>query len=130
MAKNEFFQNKNVFNVLFEAASEGIIVVDASQTIIAVNSAAEYMFGYQSGELTGEPLNLLIPMNYRPNHGQHFSRFLESSEKRQMGHGRDLHGLKKDGSQFPVEAGLNPFKIDGEDYVMSLVIDISIRKET
>ncbi|MDT0646973.1 PAS domain-containing sensor histidine kinase [Zunongwangia sp. F260] len=130
MAKNEFFQNKNVFNVLFEAASEGIIVVDASQTIIAANSAAEYMFGYQSGELTGEPLNLLIPMNYRPNHGQHFSRFLESSEKRQMGHGRDLHGLKKDGSQFPVEAGLNPFKIDGEDYVMSLIIDISVRKET
>lgn len=47
-----------------------------------------------------------------------------------MGHGRDLYGVKKDGSLFPVEAGLNPFKMEGKDYVMSLVIDISVRKET
>jgi len=128
--KSQFFQNKNVFNILFEAASEGIIVVDSSQTITAANTAAGVMFGYEAQELIGKSLNILIPTNYHSKHSHHFSNFLEHSEKRQMGHGRDLYGQKKDGSTFPVEAGLNPFKIDGKDFVMSLIIDITVRKET
>ena len=130
MLQKLLFQNKNEFNILFEAASEGIIVVDASQTIIAANTSVEKMFGYKSGEMTSQPLNILIPPNYHPNHGAHFNSFLVHSEKRQMGHGRDLFGIKKDGTQFPVEAGLNPFEIEGKKYVMSLIIDITVRKET
>src|SRR5690606_26084205 len=125
-----FKKNNNLFNVLFEAASEGIIVVDESQTIIACNLAATNMFGYDEGELLNKSLNLLIPAPYRHNHPRHVEGFLKQSEKRQMGHGRDLYGVKKNGEKFPVEAGLNPFEIDGEKFVMSLVIDISIRKET
>lgn len=124
-----FEKDDNVFNVLFEAASEGIIVVDASQTIVSSNLAADTMFGYEKGELKGKSLNLLIPPKYRASHPAHFKGFLDDSEKRQMGHGRDLYGVKKNGEEFPVEAGLNPFKIGGERYVMSLIIDISIRKE-
>ena len=130
MIKRFSFQNKDEFNILFEAASEGIIVVNASQIIIAANSSVEKMFGYKSGEMINQPLTILIPSTYHPNHAEHFDSFLEHSEKRQMGHGRDLFGIKKDGTQFPVEAGLNPFEIDGEKYVMSLIIDISVRKET
>ncbi|MFZ0491271.1 MAG: ATP-binding protein [Salegentibacter sp.] len=128
--KNRFFENKNVFNVLFEAASEGIIVVNATQRIIAANSAAERMFGYIPGELEGQQLEVLIPQRYHSQHGQHFEHFLEHSESRSMGHGRDLYGVKKNGQNFPVEAGLNPFTIEGEDYVMSLIIDITVRQET
>ncbi|WP_245583444.1 PAS domain-containing sensor histidine kinase [Salinimicrobium terrae] len=124
-----FESDQNVFNVLFEAASEGIIVVDKNQMIISSNLAADNMFGYEKGELKGKPLNLLIPPKYRSAHPAHFKGFLNDSEKRQMGHGRDLHGVKKNGDEFPVEAGLNPFKIGEERYVMSLVIDISVRKE-
>jgi PAS domain S-box-containing protein len=123
------FQNKDEFNILFEAASEGILVVDASQTIVAANSSVAKMFGYNVGEMINQPLNILIPSNYHPNHGAHFKSFLAHSEKRQMGHGRDLYGVKKDGTQFPVEAGLNPFEIEGEQYVMSLIIDITKRKD-
>ena len=130
MLKNRFFENKNVFNVLFEAASEGIIVVNSTQQIIAANSAAERMFGYVPGELEGQPLEVLIPQRYHSQHGHHFEHFLEHSESRSMGHGRDLYGVKKNGENFPVEAGLNPFTIEGEDYVMSLIIDITVRKET
>lgn len=130
MLKNRFFENKNVFNVLFEAASEGIIVVNATQQIIAANSAAERMFGYIPGELEGQQLEVLIPQRYHSQHGQHFEHFLEHSESRSMGHGRDLYGVKKNGQNFPVEAGLNPFTIEGEDYVMSLIIDITVRQET
>ena len=129
MLQKLLFENKDEFNILFEAASEGIIIVDASQTIVAANSSVEKMFGYNPGELINQPLNILIPSNYRPNHGAHFKSFMEHSEKRQMGHGRDLYGVRKDGTQFPVEAGLNPFEIEGEQYVMSLIIDITIRKE-
>lgn len=124
-----FEKNENVFNVLFEAASEGIIVVDASQMIVSSNVAADTMFGYEKGELVGKSLNILIPRKYKSAHPSHFKDFLNHSEKRQMGHGRDLYGVKKNGEEFPVEAGLNPFSIGGENYVMSLIIDISVRKE-
>ena len=124
-----FEKDDNMFNVLFEAASEGIIVVDKNQVIVSSNLAADNMFGYKKGELKGRPLNLLIPPKYRSAHPAHFKGFLNDSEKRQMGHGRDLYGIKKNGDEFPVEAGLNPFKIGDENYVMSLVIDISVRKE-
>lgn len=125
-----FENNENVFNILFDAASEGIIVVDETQHIVTANTAAEEMFGYEKGELLYKPLNILIPPQYKRAHPAHFSGFLKDSEKRQMGHGRDLYGIKKNGEEFPVEAGLNPFEINGKKYVMSLVIDISIRKET
>ncbi len=124
-----FEKEDNVFNVLFEAASEGIIVVDESQHIVSSNVAADNMFGYEKGELKGKPLNTLIPTRYKAGHPAHFRDFLEHSEKRQMGHGRDLYGVKKNGEEFPVEAGLNPFQLEGENYVMSLIIDISVRKE-
>lgn len=125
-----FEKNENLFNVLFEAASEGIIVVDEKQIMVASNTAAAQMFGYSKEELLDQPLNILIPSRYRSSHPQHFRGFLEDSEKRQMGHGRDLFGVKKNGEQFPVEAGLNPFEVDGNRYVMSLIIDITVRKET
>lgn len=124
-----FEKTENVFNILFEAASEGIIVVDASQKIVSSNIAADEMFGYDKGELVGQSLNILIPRKYKANHPSHFKDFMSHSEKRQMGHGRDLYGVKKNGEEFPVEAGLNPFEINGERYVMSLIIDISVRKE-
>ncbi|MFD0976686.1 PAS domain-containing sensor histidine kinase [Salinimicrobium gaetbulicola] len=124
-----FEKTENVFNILFEAASEGIIVVDSFQKIVSSNIAADEMFGYSKGELVGQSLNILIPRKYKANHPSHFKDFMDHSEKRQMGHGRDLYGVKKDGKEFPVEAGLNPFEINGERYVMSLIIDISIRKE-
>lgn len=122
--------NRGVFNVLFQAASEGIIVVDCNQRVVAANTAAEKMFGYGKNEIINEHLDILIPKEYHHNHHKHFNNFLEKSEKRQMGHGRELYGVRKDGSRFPVEAGLNPFKLHGKAYVMSLVIDITVRNET
>lgn len=128
--KGSFLDNKDVFDLLFQAASEGIIVVNSDQIVVAANKAAEEMFGYHHGELNNCHLDILIPKKYHYSHHKHFNKFLDNSEVRQMGHGRDLFGAKKDGSLFPVEAGLNPFSFDGQDYVMSLVIDISIRKES
>ncbi|MCW9036687.1 MULTISPECIES: PAS domain-containing sensor histidine kinase [Altibacter] len=118
-----------IFKLLSEAISEGIIIVNARQEVVASNGAANAMFGYEGDELIGQSLNLLIPKEYHKKHEGHFEAFVENSDKRQMGHGRDLYGLRKDGSVFPVEAGLNPFEINKSTYVMALVSDISVRKQ-
>ncbi|WP_405207995.1 PAS domain S-box protein [Aquimarina sp. LLG6339-5] len=120
---------ENTFDILSEAISEGVIIVDENQTIVATNSAAEEMFNYKKGELKRQPLNILIPQEYRGNHGGHFKSFLKKSEKRQMGRGRDIYGVRKCGSSFPVEAGLSPFEIYGKTFVMALVMDITVRKK-
>lgn len=125
---NVFEKNSNIFNLLSEGISEGIILVNTEQEIVATNSSAEEMFGYDKEELIGKPLESIIPKRYHHNHGEHFSHFMEKSEKRKMGHGRDLSGLRKNGEEFPVEAGLNPFNLYGNSYVMALVTDITNRK--
>ncbi|MEQ9582717.1 MAG: PAS domain S-box protein, partial [Arenibacter sp.] len=123
-----FQKNSEIFNLLSEGVSEGIIVVNTKQIIVATNSSAGRMFGYEKGELLGKPLDTLIPRRYHRHHGDHVEDFIEKSERRQMGRGRDLHGVRRNGEEFPVEAGLNPFKLYDETYVMALVIDITERK--
>ncbi len=118
----------NVFRILSEAISEGIVIVNEKQEIVTSNEAADKMFGYKSGELLSENLNILIPREYHNSHHEQVSEFMGRRDPRQMGHGRDLHGRRKDGSTFPVEAGLNPFEINGSRYVMALVTDITVRK--
>ena len=124
-----FNSSSDIYKILTEAISEGIVVVNDEQVIVTTNHSLDSLFGYEKDELVGKPLNTLIPKKYHPSHGSHFNSFMHKSTKRQMGHGRDLYGLKKDGSTFPVEAGLNPFEISGKQYVMALIIDITIRKQ-
>ncbi|MDC8003772.1 PAS domain-containing sensor histidine kinase [Aureisphaera galaxeae] len=126
----EFFKDKfsEVFETIFESVSEGIIVVNTNQKIATVNGAAAEMFGYEHNELVGLPLDTLIPKDYRKQHKGHVSKFMEHSDKRKMGKGRDLYGARKDGTSFPVEAGLNPFMVEGRRYVMAIVTDITDRK--
>ncbi|WP_103864169.1 PAS domain-containing sensor histidine kinase [Aquimarina sp. I32.4] len=124
-----FEKNNNIFKLLSEAISEGIIVVNENQVIVATNGSANDIFGYETDELIGKSLNILIPKKHHTSHKSHFKGFVNHSEKRHMGAGRDLYGIRKNGSMFPVEAGLNPFAIYGNNYVMALVIDITLRKK-
>ncbi|GAA4272821.1 PAS domain-containing sensor histidine kinase [Aquimarina gracilis] len=124
-----FEKQSNVFRILSEAVSEGIVVVNKDQIIVATNGSADAIFGYDTKELLGKSLNVLIPQKFHHNHKAHFEGFVANSEKRHMGRGRDLFGVRKDGTEFPVEAGLNPFTIYDNNYVMALVIDITERKE-
>ncbi len=123
-----FEKNSNIFNLLSEGVSEGIIVINAKQTIVATNTSAEQMFRYQKRELIGKQLDTLIPKRYRDNHDTKVDSFIAKSDKRQMGRGRELFGICKDGHEFPLEAGLNPFDLYGATYVMALIIDITERK--
>lgn len=129
MKNNSLSKDIEVFKLLFEGISEGVLVVDKQQTIIELNSSAAEMFGYQKKELLYQSLDILIPHKYTPNHHKYVGDFMQHSKKRRMGVGRDIFGVKKNGEEFPVEAGLNPFEFEGEQYVMSLVTDITLRKE-
>ncbi len=124
-----FKRTSNVFRILSEAISEGIIIVNKQQVIVATNESANQLFGYDEKELDGESLEILIPQKYHRVHSSHVKGFLKESGKRKMGYGRDLYGLRKDGTSFPVEVGLNPFSIYDNDYVMALITDISVRKK-
>ena len=124
-----FKSEENIFTLLSEAISEGVVIVDEDQCIVAANASASEMFEYDKSELIGQNLNILIPREYKGAHKAHVDEFVEKGEKRQMAHGRNLFGVKKGGAVFPVEAGLNPFVVRSKRYVMALVSDITLRKQ-
>ncbi|MFC4633130.1 ATP-binding protein [Dokdonia ponticola] len=120
---------EDTFITLFEGVSEGIIVVNKSRQIVASNSSVRSIFGYEKEEIEGAMLETLIPTKYHHNHHHHFKNFMADQDKRQMGIGRDLYGLHKEGFEIAVEVGLNPFVLHGHSYIMALVTDITIRKK-
>lgn len=125
-----FFKDKNnLLHLLVDAISEGVVIVDQQQNIIAVNQPLGDMFGYTSEELVGEALNILIPQDLHKKHTTYSKEFFQTHEKRQMGRGRELYGTHRDGTLIPVEVGLNPFKINEKLYIMGIVINITVRKE-
>lgn len=124
-----FQKNSNIFNLLSEGVSEGIVVVNTEQVIVATNTAAVEMFGYEKHELIGQPLDILIPNKYHHTHHTHVETFIVKNEKRRIEHQQNLCGIRKNGHEFPAEIGLNPFKIYGATYVMALIIDTTERKQ-
>ena len=122
-------KSENIFKLLSESISEGIIIVSNNQQIVASNKIADEMFGYESGELIGQELSCLIPQNVHKYHSVYVKDFMIRGESRRMNQGRNLEGLRNDGTTFPVEVGLNPFQVNSLKYVMALVTDISLRKK-
>lgn len=116
------------FEALFNHATIGIILCNKEAEIINFNAQAETQFGYKKEELVGKKIEVLLPQKYRGSHVQDRNRFYAHPENKVMGHGRDLHGQKKDGAEFPVEVSLSHYKVEGDIYVIAFVIDITVRK--
>ncbi len=123
------FRTQNQFRALFEFASEGILVADASGNIQVANPAAEKLFGYEPGELEGKKVEMLIPQRYARHHGALRDKFNDHPDARVMGSGRDLYGVKKSGEELPVEISLSPYKTDEGNFTIAFIIDISVRKK-
>jgi PAS domain S-box-containing protein len=121
-------QERNI-RVLVEGAPNGIVVVDDYGIIRTVNKSAEALFGYDRSELLGQRVELLVPQAKRAAHLAYRRNFMQRPEARPMGAGRDLTGVRKDGSEFPIEIGLNPVARDHKAAVVATVIDISERKK-
>ncbi|MDX1653262.1 MAG: PAS domain S-box protein [Brumimicrobium sp.] len=121
---------ENIYAVLFESIQEGLILVDHKGKIIDNNSTAEELFGYEKNELKGQKIEILVPNSVRSKHEEHRHAYSKLPVKRSMGSALRLNGERKDGSVFPVEVSLNPFKDDnGEQFVVALISDVTIRRE-
>lgn len=118
-----------ISKVLFETASEGLIVVNKSGDILLNNDRIEEMLGYEKGELRNVKVEKIIPQKYRDEHVNHRSKYTKNPSKRSMGQGMNLTAQRKDGSVFPVEISLNYFHLDQEMLVIALVSDITKRRE-
>jgi PAS domain S-box-containing protein len=116
------------FRVLFESSPNGVIVVDYNGQISLLNTEAEKMFGYVRSELVGAPVEILVPERLRKEHASFRTAFMLAPQDRPMGVGRDLFAQRKDGTEFPIEVGLNPVRSSQQGSVMVTVIDISVRK--
>lgn len=116
------------FEALFKYATIGIIVTDASGVIINFNKKAEEYFGYSKEEITGKPVEMLLPQSLTKKHEQYRDDFYEHPSPRNMGAGRDLFAQRKDGSVFPVEVSLSSYTSAKALFVIAFVIDITVRK--
>jgi PAS domain S-box-containing protein len=118
------------FARVVEASPTALVLAAASGRIEMVNPRTERMFGYAKGELVGQKLEQLMPERFRPGHVDLRDQFQTERSSRLMGEGRDLYGMRKDGSEFPLEIGLNPIDLDGEPMILAGVIDITARRRT
>jgi PAS domain S-box-containing protein len=131
MVASEIREHKRAneqFSQVIEGAPNGMLLVDAQGRIVLVNAEIERMFGYDRGELLGQSVDMLVPDRFRDRHPHYREDFIANAAARAMGAGRDLFGLRSDGSEFPVEIGLNPIKADEGLMVLSTVVDITERK--
>lgn len=122
------FSDQKQFKALFDFATEGILVSDTYGTIQLANPAAEKLFGYETGELTGNKVEMLIPQRFAQNHGRLREGFNTHPHARSMGNGRDLFGIAKNGREFPVEISLSPYSTEAGKFIIAFIIDISVRK--
>jgi PAS domain S-box-containing protein len=116
------------FRDLLESTPDAIIMANETGRIVLANSQAEALFGYDRGELLGKLVEILLPGRYRGGHVAHRSGYFAQPRTRSMGAGLDLHGLRKDGTEFPVEISLSPLRTDEGMLVMSAIRDISAQK--
>lgn len=121
---------KDKFEAFFNYASMGILIADKEGRIERVNQLLLQQFGYADpAELIGQQVEKLIPSHYAKKHKSHRDHFVQEPERRVMGVGRDLFGLRKDGRKIPVEVSLSHYSDGNEFHIIAFVSDISLRKE-
>ena len=117
------------FRGLLESMPDAIILANRTGRIVLANTQAEHLFGYATGELRGQAVEILLPQPLRESHVRHRAAFFVQPRSRSMGVGLELHGVRKDGVEFPVEISLSPLDTQEGTLVMSAVRDISDRKK-
>lgn len=122
-------ESEDRFRGLLESAPDAMIIAGQNGNIVLVNSQTEKLFGYNKQELTGQPVELLIPGDLRQKHKQHRQNYYDQPKVRSMGAGLELFAVRKDGTTFPVEISLSPLETSEGLLVSAAIRDITERKQ-
>lgn len=116
------------FKVVIDSSPVGMFLVNAQGKIVLINRQMEKLFGYKTEELLNERIEKLIPARFRPNYPQHLEDYLKHPESQTLGAFRELYGVRKDGTEIPIEIVLTPITRAVGLQVLATVTDISERK--
>lgn len=131
MTRNTLSRSQSylLLQVVIEAMPNAVVLVGKDGEIQLVNSRAARMFGYTAAQLVGEPVSKLMPARYRTGHAADHARFMQQPGTREMGAGRDLFGLRQDGTELPIEVGLDVLRIPEQTFVLASIFDASKRRD-
>ena len=122
-------ESEHRFESLVESATDAIVVADGRGIVVSWNRAASRLFGYTAGEIIGQPLTILMPDRYRQAHSKGIARMEATGENHVIGRVVELHGLRKNGEEFPIELSLATWKTNTGNFYSGIIRDISERKK-
>lgn len=122
-------ENEERLRAILQSAVEGIITIDERGIIESMNPAAESLFGYKAAEVVGKNISKLMPSPHREAHDDYIKRYLHTGEAKVIGIGREVTGLRKDGSTFPIDLAVNEVHSAGRRFFAGFLRDITDRKE-
>ena len=117
-----------ILRAILDAAVDGIVTIDEKGRIQSINRAAERIFGYSADEVVGKNVKVLMPSPYQEEHDGYLARYVDTGERKIIGIGREVRGLRKDGTTFPMHLGVSEVEIESGRLFTGIVQDISERK--
>ena len=124
-----FYQTANFLSSVLETAIDAIIIINEKGQILLLNENAAKIFGYDKDELLLQNINVLTPEPHHSQHDQYIQNHIQTGIKKIIGIGREVMGVKKNGSQFPVRLAVSKFMVDEQIYFTGVIHDLTTQKE-
>lgn len=129
LSRTALFDSEERLRAILDTAVEGIITIDERGIVESMNRAAESLFGFQSAEVVGRNVSMLMPSPYREAHDGYLDRYLKTGHAKIIGIGREVVGQRKDGSVFPMDLSVSEVRLADRRLFTGFVRDITERKE-